>query len=190
MNCARVDRLISAYLDAELSGIEMMLVRDHMRHCAKCEAELETQRRVKQALSGLAPVRPEAAFEARLLASLDYAQIPATQKVWQWLQLHLFGRVEPARAAVYGCAALLLVALGHFPQYGEWNDAFGQRQHSASLSSAFSAPVSAPSLVSVTEPTARAEPVLAAFGQPGVAPAETRAAAGFSVSFVRASVNE
>ncbi|MCC6485111.1 MAG: zf-HC2 domain-containing protein [Armatimonadetes bacterium] len=190
MNCGRIDRLISAYLDGELSGIEMMLVRDHVRNCQACEALLESERRLKQVLSRLSPVRPAAGFEARLLESLNYAQIPFTHKAWQWLQLHLFGRIEPARAAVFGCAVLLLVALGHFPQYGEWNDAFGERQRSASLVSAFQTPEHGSGFVSVADMVTHPEPAITPFARRSVVHSDARSQGGFSVSLVSGMVGE
>ncbi|MEI6913979.1 MAG: anti-sigma factor [Armatimonadota bacterium] len=121
MTCGRIDRLISAYLDGELSGADMMLVREHIRSCKACEADLESEKRVKRVLGGLNPVKPSAGFEARLLGSLTESQAPWSQRLQHWMEMSFLGRIEPARAAVYGCAALLLVVLGHLPQNAPWS---------------------------------------------------------------------
>lgn len=58
MNCTRIQSMVSAYLDGELHGDDMWLVRDHCSQCADCASELEAMRRVKSAGKRLARVEP------------------------------------------------------------------------------------------------------------------------------------
>jgi predicted anti-sigma-YlaC factor YlaD len=53
VNCERVRHLISAYLDRELSPEEFRLIRAHLVTCDVCQAELEAEAAVKEALGGL-----------------------------------------------------------------------------------------------------------------------------------------
>ncbi|MBX3112215.1 MAG: zf-HC2 domain-containing protein [Fimbriimonadaceae bacterium] len=58
MNCTRVRSLLSAFLDRELGGDQMIEVQQHLRSCTPCSDELESLRRIKQALSASPVVEP------------------------------------------------------------------------------------------------------------------------------------
>ena len=58
MNCRRVVNLLSAYVDAELTGAEMFAIRRHMSDCSECAEEYESVRLVKHAVSRLSAVAP------------------------------------------------------------------------------------------------------------------------------------
>lgn len=70
MNCHRIMNQLSAYLDGELGGQEMLLVREHLRVCTACQAELAELKSVKEMLSGLQAMAPSAGFEERLKLSV------------------------------------------------------------------------------------------------------------------------
>jgi len=53
VNCRRVRMLLSAYLDSELTGCEMLTIRHHISGCPECEAELDSLREVKNLLAAL-----------------------------------------------------------------------------------------------------------------------------------------
>lgn len=65
MSCPQ-SRFVSAYLDRELDGGEMLSLRRHMEECSECRAELEELRLARHALRGLCEVEPSAGFEDRL----------------------------------------------------------------------------------------------------------------------------
>jgi anti-sigma factor RsiW len=45
MKCAEYKRLLSPYLDGQVSGAEMFALQNHMKECASCEREYaEVQR--------------------------------------------------------------------------------------------------------------------------------------------------
>lgn len=60
MNCTRVKSLLSAYLDRELGGEQMIEVQQHLRACTSCSVELESLRRIKQILASTPLVEPNA----------------------------------------------------------------------------------------------------------------------------------
>ncbi len=151
MNCGRVSRLFSAYVDGELSGVEMLEIRNHLRSCPACQQEIESIRGLKTAMSRLQPVRASAGAEARLIERIRVEQTPAGARLREWLNGRLFGRFQPAVAALYACAGLLLVALGHLPQNGEWSDNYAAHQPpSAVVPTAFSNVAIQPSATPVT----------------------------------------
>lgn len=70
MNCKQINTKLSAYLDGELDGTEMLLVRSHLTDCGDCRTELEMLRRVKQMLGELAMPEVPTHLESRLMESV------------------------------------------------------------------------------------------------------------------------
>ena len=66
MNCKHVDQLISSYIDGELRGADMIMVRNHINTCPECSEVAEQHRYVKMAIAGMADPIPDSGFEARL----------------------------------------------------------------------------------------------------------------------------
>ena len=58
MSCNTVQAKLSAYLDGEISGVEMQQIRQHVNACASCQEEFNTLRSVQSALRDL-PATPE-----------------------------------------------------------------------------------------------------------------------------------
>src|SRR5438067_2181723 len=58
MHCGRISNLLSAYIDRELAGTEMLEIRRHLDHCAGCASEHEALRRMKALLSSAPPIQP------------------------------------------------------------------------------------------------------------------------------------
>lgn len=71
MNCRRVSSLLSAYLDAELTGAEMLEVRAHLEACRACRAEHESLQQTKHLLASLALRAPRPEFESLLRTDLE-----------------------------------------------------------------------------------------------------------------------
>jgi anti-sigma factor RsiW len=62
MNCGRVSNQLSAYLDRELTGMEMLQIRCHLSDCDRCCAEYEALQRMKMLLGRLRSIEPPQAF--------------------------------------------------------------------------------------------------------------------------------
>jgi anti-sigma factor RsiW len=85
MNCNRIQSLLSAYADRELSGVEMFLVRQHIHECDCCQAEEAELRRVRAVLSSLEIPTPSPDFENRLLSAVFGGQpAPAERRRNRW----------------------------------------------------------------------------------------------------------
>src|SRR5438067_1752080 len=67
MNCGRVSNQLSAYLDRELTGAEMLHIRSHLGGCDSCRAEHESLSRMKMLLGRLRTPAPSHDF---LMATL------------------------------------------------------------------------------------------------------------------------
>lgn len=68
MNCRRINSLLSAYLDGELSGREMGDVRAHLDTCRSCQNEHETLWATKRMVASLALKVPREELENLLIA--------------------------------------------------------------------------------------------------------------------------
>jgi|YNPNPStandDraft_1061719.scaffolds.fasta_scaffold17559_2 anti-sigma factor RsiW len=114
MNCRRVANLISAYVDGELSGAEMLAIRRHLSECAECAEEYESIRLVKQAVSRLRAVVPRKDFVAAVASRLDEARLTPYQRFAARAAAFLQGKLSPVAAALaaYGVALVLMTAGG------------------------------------------------------------------------------
>src|ERR1044072_1381293 len=76
MNCKNAQSLLSAYIDEELSGREMLDLRAHLSACTECAEELKCVEAVRQLLGGSPVPEPSPDFEDRLLSSVLAATHP------------------------------------------------------------------------------------------------------------------
>lgn len=70
MNCKSVEQRLSAYLDGELTGTEMMAIRGHLHDCRACEEEANYLRLLKRHLCETAVPEPPTDLADRLIASI------------------------------------------------------------------------------------------------------------------------
>ncbi|MEN6520272.1 MAG: zf-HC2 domain-containing protein [Armatimonadota bacterium] len=103
MNCRRVSNLISAYIDGELTGVEMLEIRRHLDECQSCTLQYESLRNVKQRLSRLAYAEPLAGLADRISKRLDEVAVPCYMKLWNRVWAYAHARLTPVAA---GCVAL------------------------------------------------------------------------------------
>src|SRR5437763_18911 len=100
MHCGRVSNLLSAYIDRELAGSEMLEIRRHIGHCAGCSAEHEGLRRVKSLLSSAPPIQPSEEFVAAVMrrqaergdelrSPHRHAPTATPRRFWHWKWLSL-----------------------------------------------------------------------------------------------------
>lgn len=101
MNHRRAERLLSAYLDTELSSEEMAEVRSHLEGCPDCRAELEELRATRRLLSSLEGPDLPREFAADLSLRLGRR----ASGLWGW-HPPIWG---PRPATVLAVLALVLV---------------------------------------------------------------------------------
>ncbi|MBL8069015.1 MAG: zf-HC2 domain-containing protein [Armatimonadetes bacterium] len=80
-SCYRCKSLLSAYLDRELGGEEMIALRDHMAQCPECALEFEELRAVKAALIRVPQVEPSEDLLSRIQSEVftDSAPVPVSK---------------------------------------------------------------------------------------------------------------
>jgi len=77
LNCYTANRLLSAYVDRELSPDEMRAVRAHVEECGICREECDDLLFTKQMLSGLSRSTPRAELENLLVIRAKRVQNPS-----------------------------------------------------------------------------------------------------------------
>lgn len=77
MNCRKVQNLISAYVDCELTGVEMLAIRHHLSGCAECRHGFDQILQIKRSLGTLPykQARPDLAGD--ICSRLDEVAVPA-----------------------------------------------------------------------------------------------------------------
>jgi len=90
----RVEELLSAYIDGELSIEEVTLVEKHLRECSACTRDLETLRQTMNLVRQLPAVSPPRSFTINHLV---------VQRPWAWGYVYLKGATA--------LAAFLLIVL-------------------------------------------------------------------------------
>lgn len=114
MNCRRVLNSISAYVDGELTGAEMLEIRRHLSECRECSEEYEMVRSMKFAVARLRTVTPPVHLAASIVMKLDEVSIPPYQRALNNLLAKTVRRLSPVAAAlaVSGIALAILAAGG------------------------------------------------------------------------------
>lgn len=83
MNCKSAQVRLSAYLDRELTGNELLELRDHLRGCEQCRLEEMQLRELKTMLGCLSVAEPPADLADRLCATIIKQPSP-TEAKWSW----------------------------------------------------------------------------------------------------------
>lgn len=114
MNCRRVINSISAYVDGELTGEEMLEMRRHLSGCPDCREEYESVRLVKFSIARLKTVAPRPEFAACIVSKLDEISIPPYQRALNAVFRFAARKLSPVAAAlaVSGVALAILAAGG------------------------------------------------------------------------------
>lgn len=114
MNCRRVVSLMSAYVDGELAGREMLAIRRHISECPDCAEEYESIRFTKESLARMRTVTPREGLASDIIASITEADVPAHERVLNGLRRLLHEKLSPVAAALAasGVALVILTAGG------------------------------------------------------------------------------
>lgn len=116
MNCRKVQSLISAFIDSELSGGEMLAIRSHFRDCPECRELLDSLTQVKKALGALRPKCPASDLPSRICRHLDegmYAHTHAHSNLFFGLLGAFPVHTRWTAAGLAVLAILLILFAGH-----------------------------------------------------------------------------
>jgi len=101
MNCRYVQARLSAYIDGELAGGDMLDIRSHVARCGDCEREEAELRAFKRLLGSMPSAVPSDGLEERLLRAVRTTELRSP--VWRGL------RLAPYAAALTLSAVLVAV---------------------------------------------------------------------------------
>lgn len=114
MNCRRVVNLMSAYVDGELTGEEMLAIRRHMSECKECAQEHESIRMTKLAVANLRTAVPRTDLARSISMRLDVVQVPRYQRYVCSVFRTMHEKLSPVAAAL-AVSGLALVILSGGP---------------------------------------------------------------------------
>jgi anti-sigma factor RsiW len=87
MHCGRVSNLLSAYIDRELAGTEMLQIRRHLDGCPGCSAAHGSLRRVKSLIAAAPSADPFGDATAAVMRRWEQRQqasVSAPRWNWSW----------------------------------------------------------------------------------------------------------
>lgn len=99
MSCHRVRNHISAYLDRELTGNEMLEVREHIRWCDDCRAEYHNLQQVKSLVRSIPELTPDQDVMTRLRSRIE-AERRSPQRLFRGPMSVVVSTVAAAVAAL------------------------------------------------------------------------------------------
>lgn len=113
MNCRKVISLLSAYVDGELSGNDMLMVRRHLSECESCSKEHASISQTKYLLSQLKTASPRDELVNNILDNLDSAPLHGFRAFLSYYSAPLRSSMfRTGLAAVAGCFLLFVVIAG------------------------------------------------------------------------------
>jgi len=131
---------MSAFVDGELTGTEMLAIRRHIGECPDCREEYESLRMTKHAVAMLRTVAPREDFAASILRNLDVVSIPPYQRFINVICKYAARKLSPVAAAlaVSGLVLAILAAGGQDRVLVQKPDVvatapFGMRAHDVSF---------------------------------------------------------
>ncbi len=105
MECERIEDLLSAFLDGDLSPAEKALVEGHLAACPDCTSLLGALRRAQKALAGFPEIEVSPGLRARLAA------IPERKKKFS---LTFDFVLKPSLQPVFAAGAIFMTLLSFY----------------------------------------------------------------------------
>jgi anti-sigma factor RsiW len=96
------DERLEAFSDGSLAGTELATIESHVRHCARCQAEVEDWRSLFAALSSLPALAPSRDFANRVMAHV------AVRKAWYARTATAISRFVPRTTGGWVVAVAML----------------------------------------------------------------------------------
>lgn len=81
MNCRHVRALLSAYLDSELTGYEMLAIREHLANCEGCSEERASIELVRAMVRSLPQREPRPEWLSSLQREAYFASLPLAARL-------------------------------------------------------------------------------------------------------------
>src|ERR1700690_4167347 len=118
MKCAEYKRLLSPYLDGQVSGAEMFALQNHMQGCASCAREYAEVQRTLQLVVALNKAKAPADLPLRLRLAISRESKQARRRRFEGVIVRLSNALNafmvPATAGVVSAVLAFGLLLGFF----------------------------------------------------------------------------
>jgi Putative zinc-finger len=118
MNCAEYKKLVSPYLDGQVTGAQMHTLTKHMRECEACAEEYIALQRTQQWLGKLRRTKPPADLALRLRLAISREAAQAKRPRFEGMLVRLSNALNafmvPATAGVISAILTFGLLLGFF----------------------------------------------------------------------------
>jgi hypothetical protein len=120
MKCAEYKRLLSPYLDGQVSGAEMFALQNHMKGCASCAREYAEVQRTLQLIVALnkAKAKAPADLPLRLRLAISRESAQARRRRFEGAMVRLSNAINafmvPATAGALSAVLIFGMLLGFF----------------------------------------------------------------------------
>lgn len=102
MKCSQIRKMISPYVDDELSPQDKRTFTAHIQECAACKKELEDIQSIHELFASAEKYSAPSEFATRVMANLEETEETAYSRLWRFLTAKPFflGTVEVAFALI------------------------------------------------------------------------------------------
>jgi len=135
MNCRHIINKLSAYLDGELTGEEMLMIRRHVNECESCSNELATVRKTKLLLSRLRTAMPREELLGDIMLCLDHPSSSRVRTFWEAHRYILANNFARAGFAAALCGLFLIAVFANYTGTGRVNAGYVGSQYMAMIDS-------------------------------------------------------
>lgn len=112
MNCRKAQRLLSAYIDSELTGTEMIYVRNHIYTCDNCNREYKSLLAVKRSLGVMSLKVPLSDnFAAMICSKTEIESLPKQRKNFIPSQINIIPTIIKFRFAMISIGIICIFLL-------------------------------------------------------------------------------
>lgn len=111
MNCRKVQNSISAYIDSELTGTEMLMIRDHINNCVTCNQEYRSLLRLKRSFGRMSSKQCPNDLTNRIYNAIAYEPEKRSRKTIKFPQPNLGLTTAKFRYAAMGAGVLCMLIL-------------------------------------------------------------------------------
>jgi len=135
MNCRHIINKLSAYLDGELTGEEMLTIRRHISECESCATELASVRKTKMLLSKLRTAIPREELLGDIMLCLDHPSSSRLRSFWETHRSLLSNNFARAGFATALCGLLLIALYANYTGTNNSSAEYNGSQYMAMIDS-------------------------------------------------------
>ena len=118
MNCGEAKKLFSPYLDGQVNGIQMRVLRRHLDGCGRCARDFASLEDTQQLLMRIGPKKAPADLALKLRVAISREAALARHRRWEGFMVRLENAITaimvPATAGLVSAVVIFGLLLGFF----------------------------------------------------------------------------